>query len=557
MEALRLSRRDAIASLVGLPALSALAAALSACGKAQTRPLPFGGRIVGPDPARGHLLRSGDLLSRPAVRTERVGTAIVGAGVSGLSAAWRLAKAGDADFRVYDLEDLPGGTALAGANDVTAFPWGAHYVPVPASPNRALEAVLEEAGALVSRGADGAPEWAEEMLCREPEERLFFGYAWRQGLYPREGASPGDLAQLARFRREANGLAARRDARGRRAFAIPTRLSSDDADLMALDRLTMADWLRARGYTSPRLLWLLEYGCRDDFGTNLAGTSAWAGLHYNAARLPGEDADEDPSEFLTWPEGNGRLVTLLAKSATGRLEPASLVFDVAPSRTAGAPVTIRLLDAVRNEVVAVEAAHAILALPKFAAARVFAPWRAAPPAFLAGMSWAPWLVANLTLRARPEEGGFPLAWDNVLYDSRSLGYVVATHQSGQDRGPTVFTYYLPLTDEAPAAARAKLLGASWDDLASAALADLSRAHRDLPGLVTNLDVVRWGHAMARPTPGFLSNPVRGLAPVGGVFFAHADSAGLPLFEEAQDAGVRAAEGILAARGARFVSMAAG
>jgi hypothetical protein len=481
----------------------------------------------------------------------------VGAGVSGLSAAWRLAKAGDLDFRVYEVEDAAGGTALAGANDVSAFPWGAHYVPVPVSPNRALEALLEEAGALVSRDANGAPEWAEEMLCREPEERLFFGYTWRQGLYPRDGASPEDLAQLARFQREANGLAARRDTRGRRAFAIPTRLSSDDADLMALDRVTMAEWMRAKGYTSARLRWFTEYGCRDDFGTNLDATSAWAGLHYHAARLPGEDDDEDPSEFLTWPEGNGRLVELLARSAAGRLAPASLVFDVAPSWKTGAPVTIRFLDAARNEVVAVEAAHAILALPKFAAARVFAPWRTAPPAFLKDMSWAPWMVANLTLRARPEERGFPLAWDNVLHDSRSLGYVVATHQSGRDHGPTVFTYYLPLTDEAPTAARAKLLGASWDDLASAAVADLSRAHRDLPGLVTNLDVVRWGHAMARPTPGFLSNPARHLAPQGGVFFAHADSAGLPLFEEAQDAGVRAAEGILAARGARFASMAAG
>jgi glycine/D-amino acid oxidase-like deaminating enzyme len=557
VEALRLSRRDAIASLVGLPALSALAAALTACGKKEIRGLPFDGRIVGPDAARGHLLRSGDLLLRPAVRTERVGTAVVGAGVSGLSAAWRLARAGDMDFRVYDLEDAAGGTALSGANDVSAFPWGAHYVPVPASPNRALEAILEEAGALVGREADGAPEWAEEMLCREPEERLFFGYAWRPGLYPLDGASPEDLAQLARFRREMNALAARKDSKGRRAFAIPTRLSSDDADLAALDRITMAEWMRGRGYTSPRLLWLAEYGCRDDFGTNLAGTSAWAGVHYNAARLPGEDDDEDPSDFLTWPEGNGRLVALLAKAAAGRLAPSTLVFDVVPAPRPGAPVGLRVLDAVRNEVIAVEAAHAILALPKFAAARVFAPWRAAAPAFLAEMSWSPWLVANLTLRARPKETGFPLAWDNVLHDSRSLGYVVATHQSGRDHGPTVFTYYQPFTDEVPAAARAKLLAASWEDLASAVLADLSTAHRDLPDLVTRLDVVRWGHAMARPTPGFLSNPARHLTSAGGVHFAHADSAGLPLFEEAQDAGVRAAEAILSERGARFAPLAAG
>jgi hypothetical protein len=91
----------------------------------------------------------------------------------------------------------------------------------------------------------------------------------------------------------------------------------------------------------------------------------------------------------------------------------------------------------------------------------------------------------------------------------------------------------------------------------ARLADLSRAHPDLPDLVARIDVARWGHAMLRPTPGFLSNPVRGLAPVGGVHFAHADSAGLPLFEEAQDTGVRAAETILAARGGRSAPLATG
>ncbi len=170
--------------------------------------------------------------------------------------------------------------------------------------------------------------------------------------------------------------------------------------------------------------------------------------------------------------------------------------------------------------------------------------------------YAPWVVANVTLSGRPKETSHPLAWDNVLYDSRSLGYVVATHQTGKDDGSTVFTWYMPLTDEEPAKARARLLAAEWKDLAGAVLADLSRPHPDLPGLVTRMDFARWGHAMLRPTPGFLSNPVRRLAPEGGVHFAHADSAGLPLFEEAQDAGVRAAEAILAARGVKSAPLSA-
>jgi hypothetical protein len=557
VEALRLTRRDAIASLVGAPALAALASALAACSRQDVRAFEFPGGIVGPDVSLGHLLRGGDLLARPPVRTERVGTAIVGAGISGLSAAWRLARAGDGDFRVFELEAAPGGTAVAGSNDVSRFPWGAHYVPVPAFPNPALEAILEEVGALTSRDAEGNPVWAEEMLCREPEERLYYGNRWHAGLYPYEGASREDVAQVERFRRAMDDFAGRKDAKGRRAFAIPTRRSSDDADLLALDRITMAEWLDANGFTSRRLRWLAEYGCRDDFGTNLGGVSAWAGIHYNAARLPGEDEDEEPSDFLTWPEGNGRLVARLAKAAAGRLLSHALVFDVVPAPTRGASVRLRYLDARTREVVAVEARDAVLGLPKYAASRVFAPWRTAPPAWLSSLSYAPWLVANLSLQGRPKETGAPLAWDNVLYDSRSLGYVVATHQTGKDHGPTVFTYYLPLTDEEPAKARAALLAADWKDLAAAVLADLSRAHPDLPGLVERLDVVRWGHAMLRPTPGFFSSEVRRLAPEGGVHFAHADSAGLPLFEEAQDAGVRAAEAILASRGLRFPPLAAG
>ena len=34
-----------------------------------------------------------------------------------------------------------------------------------------------------------------------------------------------------------------------------------------------------------------------------------------------------------------------------------------------------------------------------------------------------WMVANLHLRARPRSTGFPFAWDNVIMDSPSLGYV--------------------------------------------------------------------------------------------------------------------------------------
>ena len=64
---------------------------------------------------------------------------------------------------------------------------------------------------------------------------------------------------------------------------------------------------------------------------------------------------------------------------------------------------------------------------------------------------------------------FPLAWDNVLYESPSLGYVNATHQKGIDYGPTVLTYYYPMCHEENG--RTKLFNYEWRELADVCLTD--------------------------------------------------------------------------------------
>jgi hypothetical protein len=298
----------------------------------------------------------------------------------------------------------------------------------------------------------------------------------------------------------------------------------------------------ARGWHSRPLRWLVEYGCRDDFGATLAQTSAWAGVHYFAARL-GEDGQ--PADFLTWPEGNGRLVAEMARRLGPRLRTAALVTDVIPHDKG---VDVVWHDARQGRTFGLHARHAVFALPRFLAAHVIAPWRDSPPPHLAATVYGAWMVANLRLRDRPASRGFPLAWDNVLYDSDSLGYVVATHQTGRDFGPTVLTYYLPLVDEDPAAARRRMLATRWEDWVERILADLSRAHPGLRDLVENVDVYLWGHAMVRPRPGFPWSDALATSahPLGRIRFAHTDLSGMALFEEAQYWGVRAAREILQA-----------
>jgi protoporphyrinogen oxidase len=538
----RPSRRDVLRALLGAPAVAA-------CAARPRPPLP-GGEVVGGSEALAHAaLRD---RAAPPVPPEgawsRAGVVIAGAGVAGLSAAWRLARGGVRDLLVLELDAVPGGTAQSGRSPVTRYPWGAHYIVAPLAHQRALVALLREMGAIEGEDRDGHPIVAEELRCREPEERVFHHGRWYEGLYLHAGETAEDRADLAAFQREVDRWVAWRDGRGRRAFALPVSSASDDAEVTALDRETMTEWLDRRRLRSPRLRWLVDYACRDDYGMRAAGTSAWAGLLYFAARVRAPGAESQP--VVTWPEGNGRPVEHLARAAAGRLRAGAAVCDVAPRPGGGADVVA--IDRAGRPF-GVRAEQVIVAAPQMVARRVVRPLRDDPAARAREFEYAPWMVANLHLDGRPREppGGFPLAWDNVLYRSPSLGYVVATHQSGRDHGDTVLTYYYPLADWSPAEGRRHLLAADRDDWAEVVLTDLGRAHPDLRERVRRLDVMRWGHAMVRPRPGLAWGGARQAAarPLGSIHFAHTDLSGVALFEEALDHGVRAAEEVLAARGA--------
>jgi hypothetical protein len=157
------------------------------------------------------------------------------------------------------------------------------------------------------------------------------------------------------------------------------------------------------------------------------------------------------------------------------------------------------------------------------------------------------MVANLTLDALPEDEGAPLAWDNVIYDNDSLGYVVATHQNLHPFPKrTVITYYQPLDTQDPVAARQLAQNRNYSDWSRQILANLKIAHRDLEKHVTNLDVWLWGHAMVRPVPGFIWGGAREklFQPIGNLLFAHSDASGISIFEEAYIRGVRTADTLL-------------
>lgn len=531
------NRREILAAFLGVPV------ALAACRESAAPPLPPG-EIVGQSDVFGHHIRDGVHIEVPSDAWFNVPVVIVGGGVAGLTAAWRLQKSGFQDFVLIELEKAPGGTSRSGASGSFTFPWGAHYIPAPMKENAALVSLLDEMGVIEGKDNDGEPVIAEQFLCRDPEERIFYKGRWYEGLYLYAGASEEDKQQFDKFNAEVNQWVLWRDAKGRRAFTLPVSACSDDAEVTALDRISMGEWMNQRGLVSPRLRWWVKYACRDDYGMTVNQTSAWAGLFYFCSRVlkPGVESQS----LITWPEGNGRLVNHLYEQAKTHIQLDRAAFDINPLANR---VEILTLDSRGQHPRGFRAERVIFAAPQFVARYAIRPYRENPPPHIAEFQFGSWMVANLTLKDRPKPGttrDFPLAWDNVLYESESLGYVVATHQRGIDRGPTVFTYYYPLCDENARAGRTRLLETDWRGWADVALTDLSRAHRDIRDLVERLDVMRWGHAMIRPRTGFMWGAARrdGAKPFRSIHFAHSELSGVALFEEAFDHGLRAADEVL-------------
>ena len=88
-----------------------------------------------------------------------------------------------------------------------------------------------------------------------------------------------------------------------------------------------------------------------------------------------------------------------------------------------------------------------------------------------------------------------------------------------------------------------LLAKDWNYWKEAILNDLARAHPDIRQCVSHIDIMRIGHAMARPVAGILFSEERArwLKPRGNIFFANSDLSGFSIFEEAQYRGVEAAK----------------
>ncbi|MCB9232956.1 MAG: FAD-dependent oxidoreductase [Bacteroidia bacterium] len=513
---------------------------------AATLPLgcnPFSGRrkieggMVNPAVETGHLLRKGQF----PVPTETLNTkvVIIGAGISGLAAAWHLKKAGINDFLLLDLENEAGGNAASGQNETSAYPWGAHYLPLPDLRNTELLDFLTEIGVITGKTEDGMPVYRPEYLCQAPQERLYMHGIWQSSLVPQTGMSAAENQEFHEFFAFIEEMKRSTGEDGKPLFSIPLDSSSEDAATRALDQQSFAEFLQSKGWNSMPFRWYMDYCCKDDYGALARDVSAWAGIHYFAART-GKGFEAGESAVLTWPEGNGFLAQKLFARVKENFRGNALVYQATQSEQ-GAECSF--FDPKAGKSFQVQAQKLIMAAPHFVRSRLMPGQELSTP-----LHHAPWVVANVTLHCEPGHNDIAEAWDSVAYGRESLGYINATQQkmSGFPGSKSQITWYHALAGKDPREARQEAFSQTWEHWKEMVVADLSYMHKDIGDLIERIEVRTWGHGMVAPVPGYIWGKTRQslIQPQGNIHFAHTDLSGISLFEEGFYQGRRAAEEVL-------------
>lgn len=462
---------------------------------------------------------------------------IIGGGITGLSACRYLRQQNMEDFLLVEMESEIGGNSSSGKNKISAYPLGAHYLPLPNKDDYELIQFLKESQIYVGDDANGLPILDDYQLTYAPHERLFHKNRWHESLLPQSGISAEIQSEMQRFFRLMDDFRKKKGQDGKYWFDIPISQSSQDEDSKILDQITFKNWLNEQQFSAPELLWYLDYSCRDDFGLGIQFVSAWAGIHYFAGRK-NNWATNRKDQVFTWAEGNSRLAKHLSKYSENKTLNQHLAYDI---HIENDEVSVLVFDDVHKKSKKIKAEKVLMATPQFVNQYLFKNRK------FPNFEYAPWILAIITLQnnfSDVEE----LAWDNVIYGSEGLGYIYNQHQNiHQNTGKKSITYYRSFSTENSKKSRKWLYEQSDESLQKMIVSELKVAHPLIENFIEEIHLHRLGHGMISPIPNhiFGKEVQKAKQPLENkIFFAHSDLSGISIFEEAFHQGINGAKAIL-------------
>jgi phytoene dehydrogenase-like protein len=531
-----ISRRDFLNGvLIGASGLAATRF-VGACGGGGDTPGPDAGTLpTGQDLQElletCHAIRDGQTYTLPAPSGNLYDCIIIGGGISGLVAAWRLGKLGVTNFLLLEKEPVAGGVAREGTQGTQTFALGAAYSVYPF--NQQLIDLYTDLGVVTGLDADGYPIVDPKYVVKSPTNNVYMNGqwyvdAWETGMenlpLPQQA-----LTDLLACRDEIDVLYNYVGADGLLAFDCPTDASTTDAAIRALDDISFAQWVEAKGWDPAVSQFFVRY-TKSALGTTPDKASAWGMLNFLG------------SEFYpvqSQPGGNAYVVQMLAaKVGSAKIKLNALVVRVVEE---GGEVHVAYLD--NGTPVVLRAKTAIYAAPRHMVRYLVPGLAEANRNDYTEFHYSAYLIANVHVTKTPTG----VAYDNWVHDECFFTDFIVADWAGLDdpaNAPAsranVLTVYCPLIGPND---RADMLTQPFEYYEQKILPDLERVLPGVTATITAFDLFRWGHPMLTPEPGFIFGTARegAQAPLGAITFAASDVDGLPAFENAVATGYRAAD----------------
>ncbi len=480
----------------------------------------MGGQSWDPPPA------SGDLLD----------CIILGGGMSGLTAAWKLRRLGLRDVLILEKNDRIGGQcrSLTTQSGLLASQASA-YASIPYT--RILTELYTDLGFVTGTTPDGGPLINENLLLKPPYARHWIDGTWFDDPWLSEAAldalpfSSALLADLREFRDIVEWWYDFEGNDGKPGFASPIDDASHDPDILWLDNQSLAEYAAYEGI-DPGVTEFLDPLLRSVFCLSHEELSAYVGVDFLTSEiLPGDES------VICQQGGNAFIAQKIAESigASG----ICLNSFALKAVNSGDEVHVSYLE--DGQAKTIRAKSAIYACPRMMAPYLL-PETSAPPKTGSRFEYGAYIVANIETSETPRD----LAYANELHgDFFFTDFTLADWASLEDpvnappARPNVLTVYAPLTG---AGRRMELLSTPIETYEEMIFADLERVLPGISEIATGFDLFRWGHPMVLAKPGMVFSDLRTHAkdPVGHIHFAGHETEGVPYVDNAIMAGARAA-----------------
>jgi protoporphyrinogen oxidase len=472
-------------------------------GPRNVKVLAWGGDA--PQACHDHLpAAAGPKIAWPDRPEAHVEVAVVGAGLSGLAAAYSLS---DREVLVLEAGTQPGGVCLPGSYRGVPYPAGsAYFYDDPAD----LEgrAWFRELGLEV-----------EEALVAPPASALFDQGRWYPDCFSAAGLNtlplaPGVRDQLRRFAGEIVEREARWDP-----------LASPFMTHPEWDKYSLQHFLETVWHFPPEVTAFFDPYCRSCLGAGPQEISAWAGLYFLISEF------SPAFRVGSFPEGNARLVQALAAALAKPVQVQQTVMGLKNHPDA---VHLLVWDAGARRAWVLAAGVVIVATGKFVTQHLLPPDCGWDLMSFKAFRYSSYVVAALCGNLSLEAPGF----ENWVTGEPAFADFILTPRQAPPGSPRVMVVFAP---QPYPGGRKALLTKTPEQQGEEILAGVRRHFPALEAEVEEIHLYRFGHAQVVPYPGFLHFLKGRLSPQEGrLILANSDLEGLPCIEAALAQGQKAA-----------------